>query len=195
MAIASGARRLAQVMAAVAAAGTVLTPVGVTAGWLVLAFVFRMTPEEIGANASAMSAVARVTQWGVHLDEVGLVTRPALAAGWLVALLTAAPTVIALWSVRRTFLEAGAGRAFSEASVRGFRRFAWASLAAVLAGMIGESATGLAVTVLSPEIQNQLSIGIGSEEVGRAFGALLLVSVAHMFAEGRQMAEDVEGLL
>lgn len=185
--------RLARVMAVIAGLGVVVIPLAESFGWALLAWTTRPAA---GVGDPMFGMVQdTVNGWGVSITDPTQITTSALFVGWIISLIGATPMVIGLWSVRRTFLESAEGRPFSDASVRSFRLFAWASLAAVLAAVVERTATGLAVSVLSPDIQNQLSIGLGSEDFSRLFGALLLVAVAHMFAEGKRLAEDVEGLL
>lgn len=195
MASSDGARRLAQAMAFVAGLGVVFIPIAETASWALMARTTRLSPEQVADDVTSNILSQAASGWGVALADPAAVTTPALVAGWLIALLGSAPVMVGLWNVRRTFLESAEGRPFSDASVRSFRRFAWASLIAVIAVIVERSATGVAITSLSPDLQNQLSVGLGSEDFSRLFSALLLVAVAHMFADAKRLAEDVEGLL
>lgn len=190
-----GARRLAQAMAFVAGLGVVFIPIAETASWALIARAARLSPEQLVGDVTANMLSQAASGWGVPIADPASVTTSALVAGWLIALLGSAPVMVGLWSVRRTFLESAEGRPFSDVSVRSFRRFAWASLIAVIAVIVERSATGMAITSLSPDLQDQLSIGLGSEDFSRLFSALLLVAVAHMFADAKRMAEDIEGLL
>jgi hypothetical protein len=189
-----GARRLARALAVLAALGAFAIPLTESVAWALLARGSRLPAGETGGDGGSSMMLAAARDWGVPGDP-SLLTTEALLAGWIIALVAAAPTMFGLWSVRRTFLESAEGRPFSAASVRGFRRFAWASLAAVLVAVIRVSATGAVLSVLSPEIQNQLSVGLGSQDISRLFSALLFVAVARMFAVAKRNAEDVEGLL
>jgi hypothetical protein len=195
MAEGQGGRRLAKGLALIAGLGVAIVPLAETIAWALIARATMLPPDAVRTDAASGMVLEAANAWGISFSEPSQITPAALAAGWVIALVGAVPPMIGLWSVRRTFLENAQGRPFSEASVRGFRRFAWASLIAMVVAIVERSATGVAVSVLSPDIQNVLSIGFGSEDVSRLFGALLLVAVAHMFAEGRRLAEDVEGLL
>lgn len=189
-----GARRLARFVATLSAVGAVLAPIARASVWVWLAISRPVADAPTGGEPSQI-AVEVASGSNVSADQIGDIATAAFIAGGVIAALAAAPVVVALWSVRRTLLECAAGRTFSPRSVRSFRRFAWASLIAVPATNLAQSLSGVAVTTLSPKIENALSFGLSSDEIVRVFSALLLVAVAHMFAEGRRMAEDVEGLL
>lgn len=189
-------RGLARVMAVLALIGAALVPVAVTVGWSFLSFgVVRSLQDEPAQAPWAFAMFTHVAGWNVGADDIASLTTQALIAGWLIALVASTPAVVALLCVRGTLAECAAGRTFSARSVASFRRFAWASLIAAIIMPVTRTATGVAMTVLSPDIQNELTVGIGSLEISRTFAGLLLVSVAHMFAEAQRMSEDVEGLL
>lgn len=124
------------------------------------------------------------------LSEIVEMSAGQRATALAVALVGAALQVAALWSLRRTFLEGASGRWFSLEAVRSFRRFAWLSLVLVFVGVLQASAMSVISTWHLGNGQRSLSIGFGSEEARDLFSALLLLFVAHMFAEGREVDEE-----
>lgn len=195
MSVEQGGQRLAKALAFASGLGVAVVPLVETGAWGLIARAATLPPDVARGDDISTMVLEATNAWGVSFAEPSQIAPAALVAGWLIALVGAVPLMIGLWSVRRTFLESAQGRPFSEASVRAFRRFAWASLIAMVAAIVERSVTGLAVSTLSPDIQDTLAIGFGSEDVSRLFGALILVAVAHMFAEGKRLADDVEGLL
>jgi hypothetical protein len=182
-----GARRFARFLAVLAGIGAVLHPIAVTAIWA--AWIY-------GAfNASASRSMFYAVMSQELPFDPSLATPGALVAGWLIALVGVVPSVIALVSLRRSFLESAENRPFSHRSVSAFRRFAWASVAAVVVGALTATAIQPAVTGLSPDMQGELTISLSSQSIEKLFTALMLLALAHIFVEGRRMSEDVEGLL
>ncbi len=191
----AGASRLPRVLAALAVLGVIVIPIVETAAWATIAYAARTPPDGAAADAASAYFSQVASAWGISVPDPSQVSLLAIGVAWITALAFAAPMMVALWSVRRTFLESAEGRPFSDRSVASFRRFGWASLIAVLVAVVERSVHAVVISTLSPEIQNQLSVGVGSDDFARLFSALLLVAVAHMFAEGRRLAQDVEGLL
>jgi hypothetical protein len=183
---------LARFMAVIAALGAAAIPLTESLAWAALGYAVRLPAEKLGPAKDGI--VAAASMLGLP-DDPSRVTTLALVAGWMVALVFATPMMFAWWSVRRTLLESAAGRPFSEASVRSFRRFGWASVAAAAAIIVKRSAVGVVVSTLTPDVPGKFSFGVGTDDISRIFGALLLVAVAHMFAVARRNAEDVEGFL
>ena len=183
----AGARRLARFLAVLAGLGAVLNPIAVTALWG--ARVFGTVNDAIAR--SAFYAITSPEPW----FDATRAAPGALVAGWLVALVGVVPSVIALLCLRRSFLESAEGRPFSERSVTAFRRFAWASVAAVVVGGLANTAILPVVTGLSPDLQGELAISVSSQSIEKLFTALMLLALAHVFVEGRRMSDDVEGLL
>ena len=177
-------RALARVMAFVALAGAAVTPLMLAVLWLAL-------------DDAALFATVGASGIGVPAspDVTPSLSGAARVAGWLITTALSLPMMIALWCVAHTFREAAQGRPFSPRAVASFRRFALASLVAAVGRVVQTPILSAAVTALSPTIQGQLMVTVGSHEIGALFGAFLLLTLAHVFAEGRRMADDVEGLL
>jgi hypothetical protein len=192
MSIPNGARRLAGVVAALAAAGAVFAPASEIAKWAL--FRWAVTAWDSAENPMIAGFGKSV---GLARDELGSMSASAIVAAAALGVLATVPIVIGLLCVRRTLRECAAGRPFSELSVRNFRWFAWASLWAMIAGWVEPQVAHTVVTVLSPDLQNEISIGVGVSSTGltQIFAVLFLITVTHMFAEAKRMAEDVEGLL
>lgn len=103
--------------------------------------------------------------------------------------------VAALWFLRRTFMEGAAARWFSLDSVRAFRRFAWLCVAMVVYTVFHSSAMSVIVTAHLPQGQRMLNVTFTTENLQFLFGALIMLSVAHMFAAGREIAEENAAIL
>ncbi len=95
-----------------------------------------------------------------------------------------------LLGLRRTFLEAAAGRTFSLASVYGFRRFARISLFMAAFGVIQRTGLILILSMSDPARQNALSIQIGTPELKAMFMGVLLVFVAQIFAQAKAAKDE-----
>ncbi|WP_419911454.1 DUF2975 domain-containing protein [Hoeflea sp.] len=98
--------------------------------------------------------------------------------------------VYGLAGLRRTFVESARGQWFSAASINGFRRFAWVTLAMVFVDILQQSAMSVIMSVGTPGVQNQLSIGFGSLDLAKLFTALLFVFVAQVFAAGKAIDDE-----
>ncbi|MEM9495406.1 MAG: DUF2975 domain-containing protein [Pseudomonadota bacterium] len=127
-------------------------------------------------------------------DATGL-GAPARLAGFALSLAGALVQAYGLLGVRRTFLEAAAGRTFSARSVGGFRRFAWVSLAMVFIGIVQRAGLVAILSMSDPSKPNALSIQFGSNDVKALFMGLLLVFVAHVFSEGKRAKDENETFL
>ncbi len=111
-------------------------------------------------------------------------------AGFGLSLLGAAVQSYGLLGVRRTFLEAAAGRPLSAPAVGGFRRFAWVSLTMVFVEVVQRTGLIAIVSASDPNFRGALSIEVGTNELGGLFMGLLLVFVAHIFAEGKRASDE-----
>ncbi len=111
-------------------------------------------------------------------------------AGFALFLTGALIQAYGLLGLRRTFLEAAAGRAFSLSSVYGFRRFAWVSLFMAAFAIVQRTGLIVLLSVSDPARQNALSIQFGTPELKAMFMGLLLVFVAQVFAEGKAAKDE-----
>lgn len=100
-----------------------------------------------------------------------------------------------LLGIRRTFLEAAAGRSYSDRALGGFRRFAWITVVMVFVGIIQQTGLVAILSISDPARPGALSIQLGSEEVKALFMGLLLVFVARIFGEGKRAKDEIETFL
>lgn len=158
--------------------------------------------------SAVFGVVLSILMWS-HLEAFVALTSDPLAApydlshmslsmrliGGAVSLSGALIGAYGLLNLRRTFLEASAGRALSLLSVMCFRRFAWVSLILVMVGIVQSSLYGVIYSMSDVNSQNQVSVTFGSLEMGQLFSAVLLVFAAQVFAMGRQAEEDAAGII
>lgn len=111
-------------------------------------------------------------------------------AGAAIALAGGLPRAYGLLGLRRTFLEARAGRALSEAAVLGFRRFARVEFAMVPVGVLQATGYGLVVSMAQPGAERALSLTVGTPQLTALFLALLLLFTAEVFAEGKRAVDE-----
>jgi len=130
-----------------------------------------------------------------HVYDVRELGAGARFAGFALFLVGAAIQAYGLLGVRRTFLEAAAGRAYSARAINGFRRFAWVSLIMVFMGIVQRTGLIVILSISDPSNQGALSVQFGSNELKALFMGLLLVFVAHVFAEGKQAKDENETFL
>ncbi|MEP3245370.1 MAG: DUF2975 domain-containing protein [Sneathiella sp.] len=159
----------------------------------------------LGVIALPLSAVAIWLFWDQfanlaignlqHPYDVTDLSLEARLAGCALFLFGACLQAYGLLGVRQTFLEAAKGNALSARSVEGFRRFAWVSLSMVFVGIAQHTGLIILFSLSDPAHQGALSVQVGSEEVKALFMALLLVFIAHVFAEGRSAKEENETFL
>lgn len=114
---------------------------------------------------------------------------------FMVSIVGASIQVYGLLALRKTFIEAENARWLSLKAVINFRRFAWVSVIMVFYGILQNSALSVIISMGNPEQQNQISIGVGSNELKAFFTALLFVFAAHIFTAGRQADEENQSFL
>lgn len=165
--------RLAGVLAVLALAGAAALPVIAALVWFFLPDLVR------GAGAEA----------GVRVNPDAL-TLGVRAAGFVVALTGALIQAAGLLFLRRTFLEAAAGRALSLRAVVNFRRFAWIAVIMVIVAVAQNAAYGAIFSAADPSQPGRLSISFGSNEIKALFTGALFVFAAHVFAAGRRAEEE-----
>lgn len=100
-----------------------------------------------------------------------------------------------LLGLRRTFLEARDRRAFSERSLKGFRRFAWVSLFLAFYGVIQHTALFVIFSMADPASPAGVSVKLGTPELKAIFAAVLLVFVAGIFAEAKKIKDENDSFL
>ncbi|MEM6852568.1 MAG: hypothetical protein AAF527_12620 [Pseudomonadota bacterium] len=138
------------------------------------------------------AAAAAGAQLPYDPSAVGLSGR---VAGCLVWLLGAAIQAYGLLGLRRTFAEAQAGRPLSSLSLKGFQRFAWASVASAAYGVAQHTALILILSVSDPATPGAVSIQFGSHQAQALFIGLLMVFVAEVFAEGKRAADETAAFI
>ena len=178
MAHADAPGRFAALLATLALIGAVAFPLMAAAIWL---FWDQFAPFAAANlpgvyDLTSLDAGARLTGFGLSM------------AG-------AAIQSYGLLGLRRTFLEAAQGRALSARAVEGFSVFAWVSLIMVFVGILQRAGLIAVISLSDPAYQGALSIQFGSRELGAAFMGLLLVFVAHVFAEGKKAKDENDAFL
>jgi len=116
-------------------------------------------------------------------------------AGFTLSLLGAVIQAYGLLGLRTTFLEAGTGNPLSEKAIHGFRRFAWVALIMVFIGIIQRTGLIVIFSLSDPAHQGRLDVQVGTDELKALFMGLLLVFVAHVFAEGKRAKDENETFL
>lgn len=170
--------RLSAFLAVATLLGAIALPLMTIAIWL---FWDQLAPLAAGnrgitADLTSLSAGARFTGFGLFMAGAALQS-------------------YGLLGLRRTFLEAANGRSLSTNAVNGFRRFAWVSLIMVPIGIVQQAGLSVIISLNDPTPGGSLSLQLGTPEISRFFMALLLVFVAHVFAEGKQMKDENEAFL
>ncbi len=116
-------------------------------------------------------------------------------AGFALFLASAAIQAYGLLGLRQTFLEAAEGRTYTASALNGFRRFAWVSLIMVFVGIVQQTGLIVILSLSDPSHQGALSVQFGTSELKALFMGLLLVFVAHVFAEGKQAKDENDAFL
>ena len=115
--------------------------------------------------------------------------------GFVLFLAIALVKAFGLLGVRRTFLEAAQGRAYSTRAIGGFKRLAWISVIMVLLAVFQENVLILIIFLSDPSQQGALSIQFGTDEIKALFMVLLLVFVAHVFTQGKDAKDENDAFL
>lgn len=159
----------------------------------------------IGAVLLPLSTIGTWVFWDTiaplavgNLGHFYDVTQLGIGAKFLGACLFLAAALIqtyGLLGVRQTFLEAANGRALSAAAVAGFRRFAWVALIMVFVGVIQHTGVIALLSANDPSQPGAISIRLGMPELKAAFFALVLVFVAHVFTQAKQVKDENDAFL
>ena len=170
--------RFARVMALAALGAAIAAPVMTILIWI---FWDQLAPHAAGNlhrffDLSAVGPGARLTGFGLSM---------------LGALISA----YGFLGLRLTFNEASQSRALSNASLRGFRRFAWVSLFLVIFQVIQRTGLIALFSYSDPAHPSTLSIQIGAPELKAAFMALLLVFTATVFTEAKRVKDENDSFL
>ena len=131
---------------------------------------------------------------GTGLDVTALDT-PGRLLGFLLSLVGALIQSYGLLGLAKTFQEGARGDALSQTAVAGFRRFAWTVLLLVPVRALTYTLTVLLVTMRDAIPGNQLAIKVGTPELSGLFMGLILVFLAHVFAEGHAAQEENKAFL
>lgn len=116
-------------------------------------------------------------------------------AGFSVSIAGAMIQAYGYLGLRQTFREAAVGRALSELSIRGFRRFAWITLISVLVGVIQRTLWIVIFSISDATQDDRIDIQLGSGELKALFVGLLLVFVAHVFVEGKRAKDENDSFI
>lgn len=165
-------------MAWVALAAALALPLLTVAIWLDLARFAPLAPDRLGRAFD----LAHLPSW-------------AWGAGLAISLIGAGITSYGLLGLRRTFLEASEGRAFSAVSLDGFRRFAWVTLVMALYGIARHTALVAIFSAADPATPGMLTIQVGSGEFKEIFLALLLLFAANVFADAKLAKDENDAFL
>lgn len=103
--------------------------------------------------------------------------------------------VYGLVNLRQTFAAAARGEYFSIEAVKGFRRFAWATVWMVPFNIIQKSLMLAYVSWIDPEMQNILAVDVGSDDFRALVLAVLFLFVANVFSVGHRVDEDARSIL
>lgn len=115
--------------------------------------------------------------------------------GFLISISAALVQSYGLLGLKQTFDAASNGHTFSDDSLIGFRRFAWVTLAMVPIGVIQNTLFIIVYSLSDPSHMGTLDISLGSNEAKSLFIGVLLVFVAHVFAEGKAAKDENDTFL
>ncbi len=130
-----------------------------------------------------------------HVFDVKGLSAGERIAGFTVSMLGAAIQAFGLLALRSTFREAAAGRPLSAKAIKGFRHFAWITLVMVFVGIAQYTGLVAILSLSDPAHPGMMEIKVGSNELKALFLGLLLVFVAHVFAEGKRAKDENETFL
>lgn len=111
-------------------------------------------------------------------------------AGGLIAEASYALLLVGLWQARKCFRRFAAGQIFTSETVACLRRFAAWVAASVAAGMLGNTAISVLITMLNPPGMRQLVVGIGSEQIFALLFAGIVWLMAAVMTQGQLLAEE-----
>ncbi|MGK2741052.1 DUF2975 domain-containing protein [Tepidicaulis sp. LMO-SS28] len=166
-------KRIARLSAATKHAATaliILLPLGLAAFWLVLA---EPDPARFGP-----SFAHGPDNWSER------------AVGFGISLLPAAVALYALLHLRRLFVFYEQGFYFTAATVDCLRRLAWASIAAVPAGILAGSALSAALSLDNPPGARELSIAISSGQILALFAGVVLLIISWVMRDAVRLQEE-----
>ncbi len=170
--------RLAGTLASVTLIAAIAQPVFIASVWLFWGVYSEIAPSNLSGAFDPQA--------------LGLAGR---LAGFAVSFVGTLVGVYGLLGLRQTFLEARDRRAFSEKSLQGFRRFAWVSLFLVFYGVIQHSALFAIFSIADPAMPAGISVKFGTPEIKAIFAATLLVFVAGIFAETKNIKDENDSFL
>jgi len=117
------------------------------------------------------------------------------ALAWLCTMLPGGLMMWGLSQLRLMLSEVSAGHYFSLPAVSHFRRFSWAMLLYACALPVQSTLLSLVLTMHNPPGQKMLVIRLGTTELNALLIAVLFVIIAHIFEEGRKLADENAGFL
>lgn len=110
--------------------------------------------------------------------------------GGLIVEASLALLLTGLWEARKCFRLFSAGQIFTAETVACLRRFAAWVAASVAAGMIGNAAISVLITVLNPPGMRQLTVGIGSDQILMLLFSGIVWLMAAVMSQGQLLAEE-----
>jgi len=103
--------------------------------------------------------------------------------------------VVAMWEARQLFHQFGADRIFCPATPRHLVRLGALAIMAALAGIIVRTLVVLLMTSSNPLGQQQLVIGVGSNEIAALVAGLLFLAFALVMQEALRIENENQGFV
>lgn len=130
------------------------------------------------------------------LDLTGDWATPGVRLGaFFILLLPAAIGMFGLWRLRDFLRGCIRGHPFGRAALEGFRAFAFTRLlTAVLSPFVG-AALSAYTTALNPDVQNAVTLSIGSDTLFEIFIALVFFLIAHLLVAAGEMNEEASAFV
>lgn len=171
--------RLSRLMAWLSAAGFVLVPAIIT--------VIFLYPDQSAA------LMFKLDHLGVPLDSsVPFAYR---VAALICALIPAAFTMWALWSLRALFLHYAQGVVFSRAALSALNHVAIALFAGVIMGFVMQAPISAILSWHLGAGHRAISLGFGSGDISTLFMAGVVLVIARVMAEARRVADENESFV
>jgi hypothetical protein len=101
----------------------------------------------------------------------------------------------ALWSLRQVFAHYARGEVFSAAPLRHLGNVAVALFLGVLADFIAQAPISFLLSYYQGPGHREISLGFGSDDVGRLFVAGAVLVIARVMAEARRVADENAGFV
>ncbi|MCX7175625.1 MAG: DUF2975 domain-containing protein [Proteobacteria bacterium] len=109
------------------------------------------------------------------------------------ALITGVPLallMLGLWEARKCFKLFAVGRIFTAEAVRCLSRFAGWATAAVVAGIVADTATSVLLTLNNPPGTRSLAVSFGSDQILMLLFSGMVWLMAAVISQGQALAEE-----